>query len=138
MRCSFPHPSHCIIQLAMAASPYSSIGPDDFRLLKVEKIHPKVEFTLETFPVNDAPQYEALSYAWGTLPASEECICNGDGFYLSPTLYRALQCIYRDREPGWLWVDAICINQKDETEKASQVAQMGDVYTYADPVVVWL
>jgi hypothetical protein len=122
----------------MAASPYSSIGPDDFRLLKVEKIHPKVEFALETFSVNDAPQYEALSYAWGTLPASEECICNGDCFYVSPTLYRALQCIYRDREPGWLWVDAICINQKDEAEKASQVAEMGGVYTYADQVVVWL
>jgi hypothetical protein len=122
----------------MTASPYSPIGPDDFRLLKVEKIHPKVEFALEIFPVDDAPHYEALSYAWGTLPASEECICNGDGFYVSPTLYRALQRIYRDRELGWLWIDAICINQKDETEKASQVAQMGDVYTYADQVVVWL
>src|SRR2546423_15396700 len=79
----------------MATSPYSSIGPDDSRRLKVEKIHPKVEFALETFPVNDAPQYEVLSYAWGTLPALEECICNCDGFYVSPTLYRGLQCIYR-------------------------------------------
>ena len=122
----------------MAASLYSSIGPDDFRLLKVEKIHPKVEFTLESFPVNDAPHYEALSYAWGTLPASEECICNGDKFYVSLTLYRAFQCIRRDGGPGWLWIDAICINQKDEIEKASQVTQMGDVYTYADQVVVWL
>jgi Heterokaryon incompatibility protein (HET) len=27
---------------------------------------------------------------------------------------------------------------KDEIEKASQVAQTGDVYTYADQVIVWL
>ena len=65
----------------------STSRPDDFRHLKVEKTYPKVEFTLEAFPVDDAPHYEALSYAWDTLPASEECVCNGDEFHVSPTLF---------------------------------------------------
>jgi hypothetical protein len=38
----------------------------------------------------------------------------------------------------WIWVDAICINQADNAEEAHQVAAMGDVYSCADRVLVWL
>lgn len=37
-----------------------------------------------------------------------------------------------------IWIDAICINQKDDEEKNIQVARMGDVYRKATKVVVWL
>ena len=38
----------------------------------------------------------------------------------------------------WIWVDAICINQTDIEERASQVTQMGQIYTKARSVVTWL
>jgi len=41
-------------------------------------------------------------------------------------------------EPRVLWIDAICINQKDKSERSSQVARMADIYRLADRVVVWL
>jgi Heterokaryon incompatibility protein (HET) len=37
-----------------------------------------------------------------------------------------------------MWIDAICIHQKDDLEKGPQVALMGDIYRLADRVVVWL
>ena len=37
-----------------------------------------------------------------------------------------------------LWIDAICINQTNPTEKATQVDQMRAVYSQAERVVVWL
>ena len=37
-----------------------------------------------------------------------------------------------------LWVDAICINQEDQTEKGHQVSQMRDIYKGADEVLIWL
>ncbi|KAH7630912.1 heterokaryon incompatibility protein-domain-containing protein, partial [Sordaria sp. MPI-SDFR-AT-0083] len=37
-----------------------------------------------------------------------------------------------------VWVDAICINQQDEREKPGQIALMGEVYTWASKVWVWL
>src|SRR5436305_4814257 len=37
-----------------------------------------------------------------------------------------------------LWIDQVCINQKDTAEKAKQVVLMGDVYSNANKVVVWL
>lgn len=38
----------------------------------------------------------------------------------------------------YFWVDAICINQENDAEKASQVALMGHIYKRAQSVIVWL
>jgi hypothetical protein len=37
-----------------------------------------------------------------------------------------------------LWIDAICINQKDTAERNEQVKQMGKIYKFAERVIVWL
>jgi hypothetical protein len=37
-----------------------------------------------------------------------------------------------------LWVDAICINQKDDAERNAQVKRMADIYNRASNVCVWL
>jgi hypothetical protein len=37
-----------------------------------------------------------------------------------------------------LWVDALCINQQDEIEKANQVKMMGKIYARALNVNIWL
>ncbi|KAK1759975.1 heterokaryon incompatibility protein-domain-containing protein [Echria macrotheca] len=39
---------------------------------------------------------------------------------------------------GYLWADAICLNQDDPLERASQVARMHEIYSGAARVVVWL
>lgn len=36
------------------------------------------------------------------------------------------------------WIDAICINQREEDEKNKQVIRMGDIFHSASRVVVWL
>lgn len=45
------------------------------------------------------------------------------------------------RESGctdWLWVDAICIDQSNDEERASQVSRMGRIYSSASETVAWL
>lgn len=37
-----------------------------------------------------------------------------------------------------LWVDALCINQKDDNERANQVKMMGKIYARASNVSIWL
>ena len=37
-----------------------------------------------------------------------------------------------------IWVDAVCINQRDKFEKAVQVRMMGTLYSRAQEVIVWL
>jgi len=37
-----------------------------------------------------------------------------------------------------LWVDALCINQGDNNERANQVKMMGKIYAQASKVIIWL
>lgn len=37
-----------------------------------------------------------------------------------------------------IWIGAICINQKDEAEKDDQISFMGNIYSKAPTVYVWL
>lgn len=37
-----------------------------------------------------------------------------------------------------LWIDAICINQKDVEERNREVARMGEIYSKAARVLIWL
>jgi len=37
-----------------------------------------------------------------------------------------------------LWIDALCINQKDDVEKGQQVQSMVKIYAQASRVIVWL
>ncbi|KAF5687273.1 oleate-activated transcription factor 1 [Fusarium circinatum] len=82
-------------------------------------------------PVNPAqPAFEALSYTWGqqrdlVVAAIEakagECLGN---IKLGENLATALRHLrYQDKERV-LWVDAICINQNDDAERATQVLRM--------------
>ena len=70
-------------------------------------------------------------------------------FYVRPNLSDALRHLRNysnetrdppEREPRTkvLWIDWICINQKDETEKSTQVRMMADIYKRADDVCIWL
>ncbi|OGM46188.1 hypothetical protein ABOM_004867 [Aspergillus bombycis] len=117
---------------------YSRIEPDEFRVLKIVEVDPQIKFSLQTFSIYEAPGYEALSYAWGTSPETEDGVCNGARFRISRTLGQALRGIHAYSGGGWIWVDAICINQTDSVEKAHQVAGMGELYSCADQVLIWL
>jgi len=39
---------------------------------------------------------------------------------------------------GVLWIDALCVDQKDFEEKGHQVKLMGSIYTRAKNVIIWL
>jgi Heterokaryon incompatibility protein (HET) len=38
----------------------------------------------------------------------------------------------------YIWIDSVCINQKDGTEKNEQVSVMADIYQIATRVLVWI
>ncbi|CAG8960313.1 hypothetical protein HYFRA_00012387 [Hymenoscyphus fraxineus] len=40
--------------------------------------------------------------------------------------------------PEYMWIDAICINQKDNSERSSQVALMGRIYSQCQNTYAWL
>lgn len=53
-------------------------------------------------------------------------------------LFLALRRLRRSEDEQLLWVDSICINQKDDNERTQQVALMSNIYSLADKVLIWL
>ncbi|KAH7384207.1 heterokaryon incompatibility protein-domain-containing protein [Phaeosphaeria sp. MPI-PUGE-AT-0046c] len=87
-------------------------------------------------------EYEAISYAWGILPPTEKLGMSGSSpptfLSISPvvdTMLRHLRYPYRQR---CVWIDALCINQKDLEEKGGQVNFMGEIYRQAKAIVIWV
>jgi hypothetical protein len=100
-----------------------------------------VLFEVKTLTELSVPRYEALSYAWGSSDNPVDIyIGTSDDYVVSVTqnLAYALQHLrYADR-PRTLWIDAICVDQSNLTERSSQVQRMTDIYKLADMVLVWL
>ncbi|KAK5126821.1 hypothetical protein LTR85_009755 [Meristemomyces frigidus] len=84
-------------------------------------------------------EYEALSYAWGTYDNHAWIRLNGEPqFPVTRNLWLALRRLRSPRQKRRLWVDQICINQRDLDERREQVRIMGRVYECASDVLVWL
>ncbi|KAK3379158.1 heterokaryon incompatibility protein-domain-containing protein [Lasiosphaeria ovina] len=83
--------------------------------------------------------YEALSYCWGRANATCAIGIDGAPFLVRPNLLSALRRLRRQSGGRRLvWVDAICTNQADITERNRQVSQMHQIFSKASRVVVWL
>lgn len=108
--------------------------------------------------------YVAISYCWGDLP-SDRRLGVGDNLYVPVTtkvehmlfelvarwLFSNMSDGKRSRDEGgeqsrsrqgletpMIWLDAVCINQADMSEKALQIPLMADIYRNASAVSIWL
>jgi hypothetical protein len=100
-----------------------------------------VLFEVKTLTESSIPRYEALSYTWGPLDNPEDIyIGTSDDSVLSVTqnLACALQHLRYPDRPRTLWIDAICVDQSNLTERSSQVQRMADIYKLSEQVLVWL
>ncbi|KAM0553381.1 hypothetical protein ACHAPJ_007395 [Fusarium lateritium] len=131
--------------------PYTALdlASDSIRLLQIHKGWWSEDISCSLFvsfpnPAQGSP-YKALSYTWGGdnhVPGGSENLprvwVNEKQFELRANLFSALRHIRRDDRDVLLWTDAICINQDDDDEKGHQVNLMGDIYTAAEEVLIWL
>ncbi len=121
---------------------YSVLGPGLFRLLKVSGLSDNGTLTCELHHVafQDDPAYIALSYTWNNESPSVPIECNAKVFLITQTLRDALDIFHQPAYTGppYVWCDGICIDQKNNEEKAQQVPLMGSIYSKAACVFIWL
>lgn len=116
-------------------------GRDEFRVMILRPSRDPgavIECEFVQYALCLAPEYEALSYVWGDSTVLRYIRLNRKVLQITPNLYEALLALRRESKPRHLWVDAVCINQRDIGERNQQVTLMGDIYMSASRVVIWL
>lgn len=123
---------------------YSALNDElnEIRLLTLHqgKLKADVRISIHSVPLNadNPPTYEALSYVWGSPETSIDIRVGLRSLAITKNLAEALPYLRYQDKPRVLWIDAICVNQQDLTERSRQVRRMADLYSLADRVVVWL
>ncbi|KAL9574056.1 hypothetical protein ACKAV7_001832 [Fusarium commune] len=84
------------------------------------------------------PPFVALSYAWGDLNDTLPLDVSGKITQATRNLHHVLGCLLASHFNELLWIDALCIDQQDPHERASQVALMGEIYSNAQYVLAFL
>jgi hypothetical protein len=115
----------------------------DKALIRLLEVHPgldshQVEASLKLVPLSKALWYEAVSYCWGNPKDIGNITCNGQQLEVPRRLEVALRIIRYSDRPRTLWADAICINQKDDHEKESQVQLMREIFSNAQRTLIFL
>jgi hypothetical protein len=98
----------------------------------------------------DAASWTCLSYRWGTSqPLSDRIILlNGRSFLVHENLFNFLQLLQLSERHNMqtlaelsktlYWIDAMCIDQRNNRERNHQVTQLGEVFARAKLVHIWL
>ena len=118
------------------------------RLLRIRKYNSarrEIHGSLHICSLDDCCPYSAVSYEWD--PSSFEQLApltlltqSGHSLQLGSNLSAFLiEHTKQNTKPyKLLWIDAICINQRDRKERATQVAIMRQIYSQAICVLAWL
>ncbi|KAL8750844.1 MAG: hypothetical protein Q9199_006815 [Rusavskia elegans] len=105
--------------------------------------------TLETkiLSIKKIPKFTALSYAWGSdldclniHVVAKRGVQGVKSATLSVTrnLFEGLKHLRQKRRATVLWIDQLCVDQRNLEERAKQVLRMPDIYSLAKGVIVWL
>ena len=129
------------MELSRHSFSYEPLGESGIRLITLK---PSEEFTsdlhcdISNWNLSSNPQYEAVSYTWGASMGGLPIYLDRKKFYITRNLESALRHLRQSDRPRVLWVDAICINQKDLQERSQQVSIMGTIYNEAQNILFWL
>jgi hypothetical protein len=101
---------------------------------------------------NDTPKRGSRSIARSRADIDEtglsrkhSIICDGCLIKITSNLRDALRMLANaismpqmSKTPNYYWIDALCMDQGNITERNDQVERMGDIFKKADSVIVWL
>lgn len=135
---------------------YSPLLLTEIRLVEIlsDDFDDPIRVNIKVVNLADQPVYDALSYVWnprdGTMDSSESTgivkVVNHNSLPIAigANLEAALRHLRPNKIPSsaspgrTLWIDALCINQSDRTDRSQQVGRMKDIYSLAAHVLIWL
>lgn len=113
----------------------------NIRLLRLrhDSTPDSIECELTSSSLDCGTDYTAVSYVWGDASAGvRSVLLNGRPIPVGHNLWTLLLHLTKEQHKGYLWIDALCIQQTNVAEKNHQVAIMGQIYAGAKEILVWL
>lgn len=89
-------------------------------------------------PLDDVPNFIAISYTWGHKSQTHSLTIDGRKLRISKTAHEILNYYASSKKRRLLWIDTVCVDQKDSNDKSQQVRMMREIYNKAARVVIWL
>ena len=92
-------------------------------ILKQENEPNRIALRLKTYQLNDAPDFNALSYVWGQSPDINQVPCRSEQdshageITVTSNLFKALPFLVAASSRP-IWIDAVCINQGSNDERS--------------------
>jgi hypothetical protein len=125
--------------------PYSYIPLESAQHTRIVELEPALDISnplrcrLVQVNLRDEFAYEAISYTWGSPVFSHDLFFDDKTLMnITPSLSDALRRFRLPLSTRRLWVDAVCINQSDNSEKSTQIPLMARIFGEAQRVLVWL
>ncbi|KXJ94193.1 heterokaryon incompatibility protein-domain-containing protein [Microdochium bolleyi] len=146
-RCLTSHPQLPAASLTAPAEDtafkYKKLNKDShqIRLLRLSRASEGAvegETIVRDLGLQDSTPYDAVSYAWGDPNLCETVIVDEQVMPVTRNAFEMLCSLGRAKHQSYLWIDAICINQRDVAERNHQVQQMREIYSAARKVVIHL
>ncbi|KAJ4266163.1 hypothetical protein NW762_004143 [Fusarium torreyae] len=103
--------------------------PERKTMIKCEILH---------VSLRQPPPYVAVSYTWGDTGDTRKIEVEGISVHVAVSLHGALQALREKQTSLLIWVDALCIDQKNRDERSQQVQLMPNIYSNAESVAIWL
>lgn len=94
-------------------------------------------------------RYQTLSYTWHQFSINgynppQDILCAGRALRISSNLHSFLLRLRSKLSAGGqlinlpIWIDALCINQRDVSERDQQVSMMAEIYKRSYHLMIWL
>ena len=140
---SFSHDEISAEDISAIYERHPLANSNDTRVLEIlpsnsQDLSDIISCRLSVISLDPPPEYRAVSYVWGDPNVNRTILVDGKSFIVRLNIWNFLMQMREDGDRDALWIDAICINQQDLKERGHQVAVMGQIYSKAAEVRVWL
>lgn len=113
------------------------------REIRVLVVHPgefgePIRGSIRHVSLRSEPRYETISYCWGSKKKRTLIRLNEGSVSVPASSAAALRRVRSTDQPRMVWIDAICINQRDDDERGQQVSMMAEIYRSSTHNLIYL
>src|SRR5437764_6439794 len=122
--------------------PFKTLKSNEIRLLAISpgSHTDPLSGSLQTHSLDSAKElYTAISYPWGP-PDDPHMTCLIDQFEIKirQNAHQILTKLRQNTGTILVWIDVLCINQRDKDEKRSQILLIYKIYKLSGRTAIWL